>query len=394
MTKIVQENLSRAQEYQKAWYNKTARVREFGVGEQVLVLLPTSTHKLKAQWQGPYTVVRRIGDTNYLVDMEDKEKRHRTFHVNMLKRWHEAKSCFYSQTCEQEEDREEIPLWNNRNSGDLELSPDISVRQQRDLQQLIAEFRHVFDNEPGCTTLVAHRIDTGDARPVQQQPYRLPYAHRKNVEQELEKMQAAGIITPSSSEWASPVVLVSKKDGTMRMCVDYRKLNSVSSADAYPMPRIDELLDRFGGAKYISTLDLTQGYWQVPVAPESQDKTAFTTTFGLFNFTVMPFGLHGAPATFQRMMDNLLTGANEYAAAYLDDLVIYSGTWEQHLVHFRNILLCLRKAGLTAKPSKCKLATSQCSYLGHVVGNGEIHPEVDKIKAIADFPHPETVKDI
>ena len=175
-------------------------------------------------------------------------------------------------------------------------------------------------------------------------------------------------------------MLVPKKDGTMRMCVDYRKLNSVSAADAYPMPRVDELIDRLGNAKYISTLDLTRGYWQVPVAQDSQDKTAFTTPFGLFNFTVMPFGLHGAPATFQRMMDNLLTGAEEYAAAYLDDLVIYSDTWEQHLVCLRGILQRLRRAGLTAKPSKCKIAAARCSYLGHIVGNGEVRPEIDKVK--------------
>ena len=144
-------------------------------------------------------------------------------------------------------------------------------------------------------------------------------------------MKNAGIITPSSSEWASPIVLVPKKDGTMRMCVDYRRLNSVSEADAYPMPRIDELIDRLGSASYISTLDLTRGYWQVPVTQESQPKTAFTTPFGLFDFTVMPFGLHGAPATFQRMMDTLLREAETYAAAYLDDLVVCSTSWTDHL---------------------------------------------------------------
>ena len=394
MTELVHDNLSRAQEYQKTWYDKSARAREVGVGEKVIVLLPTSTHKLRAQWQGPYTVVRKIGDANYVVDMKDKEKRHRTFHVNMLKRWHERKSCLYTQDLEPGDSCEELPLWSNTVSGDPEISEKLPLVQQRALRQLIEQFRDVFDDEPGQTTLVEHGIETGTARPVRQQPYRLPYAHRETVEQELEQMEKAGIITPSSSQWASPIVLVPKKDGTMRMCVDYRRLNSVSTADAYPMPRIDELIDRLGGAKYISTLDLTRGYWQVPVAPESQNKTAFTTPFGLFNFRVMPFGLQGAPATFQRMMDNLLTGVQGFAAAYLDDLVIYSDTWEQHLVHLREVLLRLRRAGLTAKPSKCKLATNQCSYLGHIVGNGEVRPGIDKIQAVADFPRPENTKDV
>ncbi len=394
MTELVHENLSRVQEYQKRWYDKTTRVRELGVGEKVIVLLPTSTHKLRAQWQGPYTVVRKIGDANYVVDMKDKAKRHRTFHVNMLKRWYEPKNCLYL-TQEQGDSSDELPLWSNTSDGDPEISSvNLSLVQQQALRQLIDEFRDVFDDEPGKTTLVEHRIETGNARPIRQQPYRLPYAHRDTVKQELEKMKEAGIITPSNSQWASPIVLVPKKDGTMRMCVDYRKLNSVSTADAYPMPRIDELIDRLGGAKYISTLDLTRGYWQVPVAPECYDKTAFTTPFGLFNFTVMPFGLQGAPATFQRMMDTLLMGAQEYSAAYLDDLVIYSDTWEQHLVHIRGVLLRLRRAGLTAKPSKCKLATKECSYLGHIVRNGEVRPELDKMQAVANFPRPKTRKDV
>ncbi len=150
-------------------------------------------------------------------------------------------------------------------------------------------------------------------------------------------MSEANIIEPSTSEWASLIVLVRKKDGTMRFCVDYRRLNAVSEADAYPMPRVDELIDRLGPAKYISTLDLTRGYWQVPVDPESRSMTAFTTPFGLHQFRVMPFGLHGAPATFQRLMDKVLAGLEEYAAAYIDDVAIYSDTWEEHLVHLREV---------------------------------------------------------
>ena len=158
-----------------------------------------------------------------------------------------------------------------------------------------------------------------------------------------------GIIEPSSSDWASPIVLVGKKDGTLRLCVDYRKLNSVSNMDAYPMPRIEELLDNLGEAKFISTLDLSRGYWQVPVEPEAQAKTAFTTPFGLFQFRRMPFGLQGAPATFQRMVDKLLDGLQHCANAYLDDIVIYSGTWQDHVQHLALVLDRIRAAGLSPK---------------------------------------------
>ena len=154
------------------------------------------------------------------------------------------------------------------------------------------------------------------------------------------------------------------------------------------------LIDKLGGAEFITTLDLTRGYWQVPIAQESRTKTAFTTPFGLFQFTVMPFGLHGAPATFQRMMDVLLSGAGEYSAAYLDDLVVFSNSWPEHLEHLRAVLQRLREAKLTAKPTKCQIAMNQCVYLGHRVGNGEIEPEASKLKAVSDFLQPETKKDV
>ena len=137
----------------------------------------------------------------------------------------------------------------------------------------------------------------------------------------------------------APIVLVKKKDGTLRFCVNYRKLNSLSQSDAYPMPRIDQLIDRLGQAKYVTTLDLTRGYWQVSVAENARVKTAFVTPFGLYQFRVMPFGLQGTPATFQRMMDQLLRGLEEYEAAYLDNLVIYSDSLEDHMLHLAKVLI-------------------------------------------------------
>ena len=207
-------------------------------------------------------------------------------------------------------------------------------------------------------------------------------------------MERDGIIEPSASEWASPIVLVPKKDDSLRMCVDYHRLNSMSVVDAYPTPRIDDLIDRLRSAKYMTTLDLTRGYWQVPVAPESRPRTAFTTPFGLYQFTVMPFGLQRAPAMFQRMMDVLLKGIRGYAGAYLDDLVVFNNSWEEHCEQLRAVLQRLREAGLTAKPEECQLGMQKCVYLGHLVGNGEVRPEQQKIEAVTDFPRPVTKKDV
>ena len=168
----------------------------------------------------------------------------------------------------------------------------------------------------------------------------------------------------------------------------------MTQVDAYPMPRIDDILDQIGQARYITTLDLARGYWQVPVAEEDRHKTAFTTPLGLFQFRVMPFGLSGTPATFQRLMDHVIRGMHQFTNAYLDDLVVFSSSWEEHLDHLTTVLASLQEAGLTAKPSKCQFAMSECTYLGHVVGGGTVKPELDKLQAIKDFPIPKTKKQV
>ena len=223
----------------------------------------------------------------------------------------------------------------------------------------------------------------------------LPYLlYREAVQRELEEMKVHKIIEPANSDWAAPMVLVKKKDGTLRLCVDYRRLNTTTQADAYPMPRIEDMIDQLGKAKYLTTLDLTKGYWQVPVAKRDRPKTVFTTPFGLFQFLRMPFGLTGVLATFQRMIDHLLQGLGEFTGAYLDDVVVFSVTWEEHMQHVEAVLTRLREAGLTAKPRKCQFGMAQCVYLGHVVGGGRVWVEESKVGAIQRMPRPQTKKDV
>ena len=396
MSELVQQNLSRAQDKQKRWYDQTARDRELHPGDQVLVLLPTSTNKLLAQWQGPYQVLQKVGKVNYMVDMHDRRKRKRIFHINMLREFHIPKvfdNCWTEEVSREGQD-DDIPVWNECPHGQPTMGKELDKAQHEQLQALFEEFADVLKDRPGKTELVEHRIETAAANPVRLPPYRLPQAYRERVQEELQEMLADGIIEPSNSDWAAPIVLVPKKDGSLRLCVDYRRLNGVSQSDAYPMPRIDELIDRLGGSKFITTLDLTRGYWQVPVAEADRHKTAFTTPFGLYQFKVMPFGLQGAPATFQRMMDRLVDGCDAFAAAYLDDLIIHSNTWEKHLQHIKSILVRLRAAGLTAKPTKCQFGMRECGYLGHVVGNGMVRPELSKVDAVQCFAVPKTKKQI
>ena len=387
---VVRTNLEEAQRAQKKWYDRNARSREFSPGDQVLVLLPTSTNKLLAEWQGPYPITRRISEVNYEVRMADRRKQKRIFHVNMLRAWQAptAVSCWAEDISDEDED----PLTYSDTRSDSEplFEESLSPTQVSDLQCIYERFATVLNSNPGRTTMAEHRIHTGLAKPVRLPPYRIPYAYRDIVREELKQMETDGIIEKSSSEWAAPIVLVKKKDSSLRLCVDYRRLNAVSEMDAYPMARVDDLIDRLGEAKYITTLDLSRGYWQVPVRREDQHKTAFTTPYGLFQFRVMPFGLQGAPATFQRMMDVLLDNVSEFAAAYLDDVIIHSKTWDEHVKHVSHVLRRLADAGLTVKPKKCQFAMSTCAYLGHVVGNGQVRPDTSKVKAVAEFPVPKS----
>ncbi|CAM5089869.1 unnamed protein product [Natator depressus] len=193
-------------------------------------------------------------------------------------------------------------------------------------------------------------------------------------------MLALGVIQPSSSTWALPVVLVPKKDGSIWFCVDYRKLSAITVSDAYPMPRPDELLDKLWGARYLTIMDLTKGYWQVPLDADAQLKSAFITHLGLYEFLTLPFGLKGALAIFQRLVDQLLRGMESFAVAYIDDICVFSQTWEDHVSQVKQVLDPLQEAGLTIKAEKYKVGLAEVSYLGHQVGNGCLKPELAKVR--------------
>lgn len=244
------------------------------------------------------------------------------------------------------------------------INSALDAASQGDVNQLVDRYSDIFaqGSQTGRTNIVTHSINTGDERPIKQKPHRLSPAETQTQREEVLKMLAAGVIVPSNSPWTSPVVLVNKKDGSKRFCVDYRKLNDVTQKDVYPLPRTEEVLDELGKAQWFSKLDLKSGYWQIVVDPADRQKTAFITRDGLFEFIVMPFGLTAAPATFQRLMDTVLKGVLwKNVMVYLDDIIIYSKSWRDHVQALDDVFRRLRAANLKAFASKCLRGRLRCN---------------------------------
>lgn len=253
----------------------------------------------------------------------------------------------------------------------------------------------VFREEIGhCTAGIPITIRT-EGGPIRLKPYRQALTKRRIVEDEIEKLLKAGIIRPSQSPWGSPITLVPKKSGETRFCIDYRKVNSITIRDAYPIPLIQEIFDSLGGSKYFTTLDLRSGYWQVDVDEESIPKTAFTCHKGAFEFVRLPMGLKNSASQFQRVMNAVLSkfiGHN--CLVYIDDIIVYSKTKTEHNKHVREILDCINEAGLTLKLSKCEFGKTSVNLLGYVVSDEGVQPQDEKVEAIRNVPAPKTVKEI
>ena len=264
--------------------------------------------------------------------------------------------------------------------------------------QLVTEYADTFlkpDGPLGRTEATTHKIFTGDNAPIKQKHRRIPIGQQGIIDDELERMLRLGVIEPSESPWRSQVVLSRKKNGQIRFCVDYRCVNLVTRKDCYPLPNILETFDRLSGAKYFSTLDLASGYWQIAMKQEDREKTAFAAKQGLYQFTVMPFGLCNAPATFERLMDKILHGYLwERCMCYLDDIIIYGHTFPQALENLRAVFERIRASGLKLQPKKCELFRTELLYLGFVVNGDGVKPDPTKLDAIRKWAVPCSVHDV
>lgn len=262
------------------------------------------------------------------------------------------------------------------------------------LQELVDSH---FKQQPGTLGRaigVEHVIDTGDAPPIKQRYYPMSPARLKMLYEELDKMLELGVVTPSKSAWSSPIVLVDKPDGTKRFCVNFKRVNDVTKRDAYPLPHVTTILDRLRDARYLSSLDIKSAYWQIPLSVDSREKTAFTIPGrGLFEFLTMPFGLHNAPATWQRFIDSVIGADLEpNVFVYLDDIVVITNNFDHHLKVLQEIFSRLRSANVTLNKDKCHLCRRELKYLGYVVDQRGLRVDPEKVEAIIKIPRPRNQK--
>ncbi|XP_065917657.1 uncharacterized protein [Dysidea avara] len=410
---LAKKNLSRVQTRMKVWYVRKARERVFDVGDKVLVLLPIVGNPLQARYHGPYTVERRVNDVDYVVSTPDRRKERQLCHINVLKEYHTkddssasksvapVASLSTDKSASLKEDEENlfddfgIRLNNSQIISNLKSKlGHLSHSQAAELEILIQRNLVLFPDVPSRADVVCHDVDVGNADPIKQHPYRVNPEKRRLLRQEVEYMLKNDLIERSYSAWSSPCILVPKTDKTFRFCTDFRKVNALTKPDSYPLPRIEDCIDRIGYSKYVSKFDMLKGYWQVPLSGRAKEMSAFVTPDGLFQYKVMPFGMRNAPATFQRFINQVTAEVEGGCEAYIDDVIIYSDNWSDHVKQLRTFFDKLKEAKLTVNLAKSEFGCAQVSYLGHIVGQGEVKPIDAKVKAISQFPIPRNKKEL
>ena len=275
---------------------------------------------------------------------------------------------------------------------DVQYGDQLTIQQKRGFVELVSEFADVFSDLPGSFSGIEHRVVLTDNEPVKTKPYPIPFRLQETLHKEIDTMVNLGIIRPSASPYASPVVTVRKKDGTYRVCIDYRKLNKLTVFDPEPMTSAIDVLEKMSVDCYFTTIDLTKRYWQIGAAEEDIYKTAFVIDNGTYEFVKMPFGMKNSSATFVRAMRKILNGIVD-VECYLDDIVIYTKTLEDHYECLKQLFQRFRDAGVTVRPSKCVVGSNRASFLGHSIESGRIGLHEDNVFKIKNARRAQTKKD-
>ncbi|GFV79396.1 retrovirus-related Pol polyprotein from transposon 297 [Trichonephila clavipes] len=386
----------------KTWYDKNAVKREFKDGDLVLVLATSRANKLAVQWIGPGTNLNKISETNYLVEIPGRRETSQIYHINMLKPYYKRPEhvnvIINDETKNSLADQElEIPyLENNSLVYDFEdviqaseLNKHLHDKQMDLLRELLNKYSKCFSNNPGLTNLVEHEIWLVSDQPVRTKPYRMSHRQNEILKNEINRMLKLGIIEVGESDYMSPMILVEVAGKEPRLCIDYRKLNGIIRTEYFSLPNIEERVETVSAAKFITVLIVSKGYWLIQLSKTAQRDSAFCTSFGTYRPLRMSFGLKNAPYFFSKLMAELLNGL-QGRTTYLDDIAIFSDTWESHLKHVETVLQRIKRAKLTIKPSKCKFAQQNVKFLGHIVSQGFRTPSEVKVQDVLEFPTPRT----
>ena len=412
-TQLALEHNQTSKRKSKTYYDKNAHDKHINEGDAVLVLKPQRQNKLSLHWDGPYIVQHKNSKLNVTIK---KGKRLKTYHVNRLIKFHERTDAAIPVTkdstnvlsastasvitdidLDENDSEDEIPTVHVAPDTDytkeIKINPELTPLQKQQVHAIISQFSNIITDIPGKAKVKEFNMELTSNKPVTLKPYTVPIHMRDTLNAEIENMLKLDIIEESDSPYASPVVLVKKKDGSIRTCVDYRKLNSITQFDAEVIPDQEDVLLQLNAAQYFTKLDLTKGFWQLPIHERSRKFTAFRVPNGHYQFKYLPFGLVNSPSFFNRTMRSLLKGQSN-VVFYFDDICIFNSNWQSHLETLRNVLMRLRDSGFTIKPNKMEVGYGNIKFLGHFVGGGVIRPDTSNIQKILDLKTPNTKKEV
>ena len=414
--------------------------RSFQVGDQVLLSLPTTNSKFTNKWKGPFPIVKICpnSEVNYVIDINGK---HKTFHVDLLQEYtsrpknltpdylddEPVESNFFDGLENESlsandstvddlmssavslilDDPDPIDAEGSNNFSqivlpelkqkesvlDVTINPNLDQRSRSQLHEIIQSYAGIFSDIPSKTNCITHKIKLSSDVPIVLKPYPLPFTSEQVIRDEINFMLRNDVIETSDSPYSSPIVLVKKKDGSVRFCIDFRALNAITIGDACPIPDHDKIMASMCKAKYFTKLDLTKGYWQIEIDEQSRQFTAFQAAGELYQFKRMAFGLKNAPMTFNRLMNRLL-GHRSDVVFFFDDVTIFHCDWDEHIKALHEVFEIFRSNNLTIKPSKTEIAFHEIQFLGHMIGGGVLRPMSDNVGKILSIKIPKTKKQV
>lgn len=425
---IAQNNSSKRKENYKRYYDRNSKEKDIQTGDSVLLLKPQRQNKLALHWEGPYKVEKRINKFNVKIK---KGNRVKILHVNRLVKYHEKNNtectgkensdlqlsgsashvlyggqgeellhaCIASLVTDQEDDNQEdevteLPTLESTNSREhISINTELTESQREQIQTLVEKYKDIITDIPGKAKVKSFNIELTTEKPITLRPYAVPIHMRDVLDKEIENMIQMDIIEESQSPYAFPVVLVKKKDSTVRTCIDFRKLNAVTKFDAEAIPDQEDLFLQLNSAKFFTKIDLTKGFWQIPIEENSRKYTAFRVPSGHFQFKYLPFGLINSPSFFNRTIRTILKGL-ENVVFYFDDICVFGHDWSSHLIALEKVLSRLKEYGFTIKPSKLEIAYPKITFLGNIVGEGNIYPEPNNRDKVLNIKAPKTKKEV